>query len=189
MNPCPKCHNELTLFTYEEVELLKCSECQGFWFRNETFRKVKQIGFAGLQAEGTPESLSGSPSVSPDSEEMSCPECSQPLSAYNYAYSSDIQLHRCAKCKGIWADYAALVKIERLLTGYEESLDEAKARAIPLMVEVKKQFQQRERAREEERKRRKKRGVFNRLFGKKESGNRKLEDIFEDFHNNTNDQS
>jgi Zn-finger nucleic acid-binding protein len=186
VNLCPKCHNELVLFTYEGVELLKCSECQGFWFKNETFRKVKEIGFAGLQTEESPESLSEPPSLSPDDKEMCCPECSQPLSIYNYAYSSDIQLHRCVTCKGIWTDYSTLVDIERLLIGYKESLDDAKAKAIPLMLEVKKQVHQREKVLEEERKRRKKQGVFSRLFKKKKSENRKLKDIFEDFHNNTN---
>ena len=188
MYPCPKCHNELTLFTYEGVEFLKCSGCQGFWFKDGTFRKVKELGFAGLQAEEIPESPSESSSVSSDDEEMSCPECSQPLSIYNYAYSSDIQLHRCVNCKGIWADYKALVNIERLLVGYKESLDEAKSKAIPLMLEVKNQFQQREKVREREQKQRKKQGVFKRFFKKKKSGNRKLDDIFEDPHNNTNNQ-
>lgn len=188
MNLCPKCHNELTLFTYEGVELLKCSECQGFWFKNETFRRVKEIGFAGLQPEETSESLSASSPLSPDEKEMSCPECSQPLSVYNYAYSSDIQLHRCVTCKGIWTDYETLVNIERLLIDYKESLEDAKAKAIPLMLEVKKQFHQREKAWEREHKQRKKRGLFNRIFRKKKSGNRKLDDTFEDSHNNTNNQ-
>ncbi len=111
MNVCPKCHQELTLFTFEGVEILKCPECQGFWFKYEAFRQVKEIGFAGLQAEESPESLAEPSPLSPDNEEMRCPECSQPLSMYNYAYSSGIQLHRCTECIGIWTDYEALVDI------------------------------------------------------------------------------
>ena len=51
MYPCPKCHNELTLFTYEGVELLKCSGCQGFWFKDGTFRKVKELGMEKYEAQ------------------------------------------------------------------------------------------------------------------------------------------
>jgi len=65
------------------------------------------------------------------------------------------------------------------LTGYKESLDEAKAKALPLMLKVKKQIQQEERVREEEQKQHKK-GFFNRLFKQKGAKNRKIEDIFED---------
>jgi Zn-finger nucleic acid-binding protein len=189
VNTCPKCRRELILFEYEGVELLQCSECNGFWFSNETFRQAKRLGFAGLYAEKSSESFSERSSGVQADEDMLCPECSTPLSAYNYAYSSDIQLHRCAQCNGIWAEYPALLEIERLLTSYKESLDEAKAKAIPLMLQVKEQIQQEEIARKEERKRRKKQGFFNRLFGKKESQARKIEDIFEDFHTNNNIQS
>ena len=70
------------------------------------------------------------------------------------------------------------MRIEHLLAGYKESLDEAKAKALPLMLKVKKQIQQEERAKEEEQKQRKK-GLFNRLFGEKGTKNRKIQDIFE----------
>jgi len=186
VSTCPQCQNELALFTYEGIELLKCSECKGFWFKPGAFREVKRIGFAGLQTEEVPESLSPPFSVPSAEKEMQCPECSQPLSTYAYAYSSDIHLYRCAQCKGIWAGYDALVNIEHLLASYNQSLDEAKAKALPLMLKVKEQFQQEEKVREEERKRKKKPRFFNRLFRKKESEKR-IEDIFEDFHKNNDD--
>ena len=108
-----------------------------------------------------------------------CPDCTEPLAPYAYAYSSDIELYRCRHCQGIWADHADLLRIEELLTSYKESLDEAKAKALPLMLKVKKQIQQEERTREEERKRGKK-GIFNRIFRQKESKNRKIQDVFDD---------
>ena len=187
MSICPKCHNELALLTYEGIELLKCFECKGFWFKKGAFREVKRIGFAGLPTEEVPESVSRPSSLPSAEKEMHCPECSQPLSTYVYAYSSDIHLHRCAQCKGIWADYDALMDIEHLLASYNQSLDEAKAKALPLMLKVKEQFLQEEKAREEEQKHKKKPRFFNRLFRKKESENR-IEDIFEDFHKNNDDQ-
>lgn len=179
MSICPKCQHELFIFQYEGIELLKCLTCNGFWFREGKFREVKHFGFEGL-AETPPseqhsETLTASSS---GSQELSCPDCNALLVSFTYAYSSDILLYRCPECRGIWADYADLLRIEHLLVGYKESLDEAKAKALPLMLKVKKQIQQEERAKEEEQKQHKK-GLFNRLFGEKGAKNRKIQDIFE----------
>lgn len=183
MNTCPKCEKDLVPFEYHEIELLKCSDCNGFWFKDEKFREVKQVGFSGLAADLPSESPSEPSSESSASKEMMCPDCEEPLVPFTYAYSSDIQLHRCTNCHGIWAESSDLLHIEELLAGYKESLDEAKARALPLMLKVKKQIQREERAREEQQKRAKKPGLFNRLFGQKRSKNRKIQNIFEDFEN------
>ncbi len=178
MSICPKCQHELFVVDYEGIELLKCGDCNGFWFREGKFREVKQQGFDGLSrispSEVTPETYQESSSAK--EQDMRCPDCSELLVPFTYAYSSDIILHRCSACRGIWTDYADLLRIETLLAGYKESLDEAKAKALPLMLKVKKQIQQ---EREEEQKQRKK-GFFNRIFGEKGTKNRKIQDIFED---------
>jgi Zn-finger nucleic acid-binding protein len=184
VSTCPKCQKELDFFEYQGIELLKCSDCNGFWFKSEKFREAKQVGFSGLSGISSSELPSEeSPPPSSSKEEMRCPDCEVPLIPYAYAYSSEIQLYRCRDCQGIWANYADLVRIEELLTGYKESLDEAKAMALPLMLKVKKQIQQEERAREEEQKRSKK-GFFNRIFRQKDSQNRKVQNIFDDHDSN-----
>ena len=187
MSTCPKCQTTLLPFEYEGIELLKCSDCSGFWFREGSFRAVKQIGFSGLSDDSPPELLSENSSQPASVSEMMCPDCSTPLVSYTYAYSSNIQLYRCMQCRGIWADYVDLLHIEELLTSYKESLEEAKAKALPLMLKVKKQIQQEERAREEERKRKGK-GVFNRLFGQRSSKNRRIQKIFDDTDNNDDEK-
>jgi Zn-finger nucleic acid-binding protein len=282
------------------AELLKCSECQGFWFEKEQFGKVKQLGFSGLMANTPPETdsapspesscgeskpppdESGSsleesrthgkifalflkllrmqnwrfnsndeselsadeselsvdeselsvdesessvdesessvdesessvdesessvdesessvdesefssdesessvdkPELSSDEQEYMCPACEEPLVTFMYAYSSDITLHRCPRCRGIWAYSADLLRIEGLLAGYKESLEEAKFKALPLMLNVKEQVKQEEHARKQKRKRKKKRGLLNSLSGPKQSNNRTLQNILEEF--------
>lgn len=179
MSICPKCQHELVVFEYEGIELLKCANCNGFWFREGKFREVKHFGFEGLAQPPLPEKHSETlPESSSESGELLCPDCRTPLVSFTYAYSSDILLYRCPGCRGIWADYADLLRIEHLLVGYKESLDEAKAKALPLMLKVKKQIQQEERTKEEEQKQHRK-GIFNRLFGEKGMKNRKIQNIFE----------
>lgn len=181
MSICPKCQHELLIVEYEGIEFLKCGDCQSFWFREGKFREVKQRGFQKLAEATLSEVDSEVPQESSSSgmQNLLCPDCTESLVPFTYAYSSDILLYRCPTCHGIWADCQDLLRIEALLTGYKESLDEAKAKALPLMLKVKKQIQQEERVREEEQKQHKK-GFFNRFFKQKESKNRKIQDIFED---------
>jgi Zn-finger nucleic acid-binding protein len=182
VNTCPKCKKELLPVEYHDIELLKCSECKGFWFRDGKFRETKQIGFSELAADIPAESDSEpSSESSPDEQTMMCPDCEEPLVVFMYAYSSDIPLHRCPGCRGIWAYSADLRRIEGLLAGYNDSLEDAKFKALPLMLKVKDQVQQEEQARKQEQKRKKKRGLFSRLSVSRRSTNRTLQDILKDF--------
>jgi len=188
VSTCPNCKKTLELITHEEKELLQCTQCKGFWFTNGQFREIKQTGFSELCSEPAPQA---SPDVS-DNEgvELACPDCShETLLAYNYAYSSDIQLHRCPHCKGIWAEQAALLDIEQLLVNYQESLEEAKSKALPLMMEVKRQFKEKEEAWEAERQRQKKQGFFGKFFRKKTQKTQDPVDIFADIHPDNNQEN
>jgi Zn-finger nucleic acid-binding protein len=176
------------LITYAEKELFQCAQCRGFWFTNGLFKEVKQVGFAEL-CSGLGSADETEEHQTPDTQdlpELTCPACGdQPLVAYNYAYSSDIQLYRCVQCKGIWADQAALLSIEQLLVNYQESLEDAKSKALPLMMEVKRQFKEKEEAWEAERRKQKK-GLLGKFFRKKSKEKRKPVDIFEDIHHENN---
>jgi Zn-finger nucleic acid-binding protein len=172
----------LSDIVYKEISLVQCSECQGVWFQEGKFREVKRIGFSGLSqttsSEVPPEEPADEPAPSSsDEEELLCPDCREPLRPYAYAYSSDIQLHRCARCRGIWADAQDLERIDALLKGYQESLADAKAKVLPLMMKVKKEIQQQERAREEERKRKKKSGLLKRFLGPKQDDAQRFEKL------------
>ncbi len=182
MNTCPQCDQLLQPFLYHEIELLICETCHGAWFQEGTFRDVKHVGFAGLARDvgGAAETPPAEAAESSPEVHLFCPECEVELIPFSYAYSSDIELHRCTRCRGIWAEAEDLLRIERLLAGYQESLEEAKAKAMPLMLNVKKQIQQEEKKRQEEQKR-KNPGLFNRLFGRKRAKNRKVQNIFEEY--------
>jgi Zn-finger nucleic acid-binding protein len=175
--------------TYAEKDLFQCVQCRGFWFTNGLFREVKQVGFAEL-CSGPGSADETGEHQTPDAQDMpelTCPDCAdQALVAYNYAYSSDIQLHRCVQCKGIWADHAALLDIEQLLVNYQESLEDAKSKALPLMMEVKRQFKEKEEVWEAERRKQKKQGLLGKFFRKKSKEERKPVDIFEDIHHENN---
>ncbi len=170
---------------------MQCSDCQGLWFRDGKFREVKRIGFSRLPgAESLQIDSENTLSSDEEAQEtLTCPDCQEyQLIPYTYAYSTDIQLHRCGQCQGIWANSADLIHIDKLLSGYQESLEEAKARVLPLILKMKKQIQQEEREKEEEQKRAKK-GVFQRFFGgSKRVKNRKVQDIFNEETDNEEEE-
>jgi Zn-finger nucleic acid-binding protein len=178
VSTCPLCEISLDVIDYQGHELVQCLRCQGFWFPNEQFREIKHLGFAGLCADVSDGQSPPAAAEEGAPAELTCPDCAdQTLAAYNYAYSSDIQLHRCPMCKGIWARPHALRDIDALLTNYQESLEDAKAKAVPLMMEVKRQFKEQEEVREAER-RQKKRGIMGNLFRKKRPNVQTPVDIF-----------
>ncbi len=152
MNTCPTCQTTLRQIDYQQLTLLQCETCSGFWFREGQFRQVKAFGFSGLPgapSEDAPDA-DNTPETSADGEppSLACPDCDVLLMPYTYAYSTGIQLRRCPRCTGIWATYADLVRIERLLADYQESLEEAKSKAMPLMMQVKRQIQAEEQVRD-----------------------------------------
>ncbi|GAK48825.1 hypothetical protein U14_00036 [Candidatus Moduliflexus flocculans] len=194
MNTCPKCQTALHQVDYQQLTLLQCETCSGFWFQEGQFRQVKSFGFSGLP--GTPSSKNSeaeeqdetTQSREPDS--LSCPECEIPLAPYIYAYSSGIQLHRCSKCAGIWAAYDDLIRIEHLLADYQESLEDAKSKIMPLMMKVKQQIQEEEQAREAEKRNN---SFFHRVFrhksGKNQSRPPLLEEVEANFPSDEKDAS
>lgn len=149
MSICPTCQTTLRQLDYQQLPLCQCDACSGYWFREGQFRQVKALGFSGLPGTLSQQSAEGNEaSTGAESPALACPECGIPLMPYTYAYSSGIQLHRCAQCAGIWAAYDDLLHIERLLAGYQESLEDAKSKVMPLMMKVKRQVQEEEQSRE-----------------------------------------
>lgn len=166
MSICPTCQTTLRQLDYQQLTLCQCDACSGYWFREGQFRQVKALGFSGLPGTLSQQSAEGNnapseKSTGAEAPSLACPECGIPLMPYTYAYSSGIQLHRCTQCAGIWAAYDDLLHIERLLAGYQTSLEDAKSKVMPLMMKVKRQMQEEEQSREADKRHN---SFFRRIF-------------------------
>lgn len=181
MNTCPKCQTALHQIEYQQLTLSQCERCSGFWFQEGQFRQVKSCGFSGLPGALSPKNVEAeNQNETAQGEEFAslfCPDCEIPLAPYIYAYSSGIQLHRCSKCAGIWAAYDDLIRIEHLLSDYQESLEDAKSKVMPLMMKVKQQVQEEEQAREAEKR---KSSFFRRVFRQKSGKNQTRPSLLEE---------
>jgi Zn-finger nucleic acid-binding protein len=127
---------------YQDVLLYKCPTCKGFWFPESRFGQVKNIGFEGLKDVDTPSQQNVKDLDSAGSS--LCPQCQTLLTGFTYAYSSGIQLYHCKNCNGIWAGQAQMLAISQVLNNYKESLEEARLKALPLLLKVKEDLEKKE---------------------------------------------
>ncbi len=189
MNTCPTCQTTLRQIDYQQLTLLQCETCSGFWFREGQFRQVKAFGFSGLPGEPSEDEPDAENRIETATDRepptLACPDCDVSLMPYTYAYSTGIQLHRCPRCTGIWATYADLLQIERLLAGYRESLEEAKSKVIPLMMKVKQQIQEEEQARDADKR---SRSFFRRVFRGKPVKNQPRPSLHDEVDTNANSE-
>lgn len=126
---CPHCSGRLVKLPWGELSLDKCQSCGGLWLDDKSLRRLLGQGgpdpgaaptepahaasgrFAMLETPGD----SGLPEPTPQSDRKLCPVCQQELRAYQYAYSSGIQLDKCPSCQGVWVDAGELEEIQRFL--------------------------------------------------------------------------
>ena len=75
-------------------------------------------------------------------DELNCPNCpNMRMEHFNYGDTSGIILHKCPECGGIWTDKDQLKRVEELVDGWKEYLNQDTTRfgSILNKVEVKEQ--------------------------------------------------
>lgn len=117
---CPRCGAALKPYAYGGQALDVCPECRGIWFDRDELTTVAghmiETGQAETQQAGDAINVRRAP-VSAEEAEKVCPRCKLPMTAFNYAYDSNVFLDRCAACQGIWADPGEVETVARYLKG------------------------------------------------------------------------
>lgn len=106
---CPRCKIKLNSLQIQEISLLECQKCGGFWSDTETFENIcaekesqshvlffvqnKQFSKLNVPINYIP-----------------CPDCKVLMNRNNFAHSSGIILDIC-KLHGVWFDAEELPKI------------------------------------------------------------------------------
>ncbi|MGD1086567.1 MAG: zf-TFIIB domain-containing protein [Verrucomicrobiota bacterium] len=126
---CPRCASILGTTEYDSVEIEVCPDCQGEWLHagelqtivehhEEIFTPAEIVSIDAVNKEiFTAEK--------DDHDELDCPQCENTrMEHFNYGDTSGIVLHKCPDCGGIWTDKDQLKKVEILVDGWKEHLNQ-----------------------------------------------------------------
>ena len=143
---CPRCSSILSPVDDDGVQIEVCAGCKGEWLgagelqqlverHEEAFTPGEIASLDALNKEiFTAENC--------DHDDLNCPQCVAVLMEhFNYGDTSGIILHKCLECGGIWTDKDQLKKVEMLVDGWKECLNQDldKYGSILKKVELKEQ--------------------------------------------------
>jgi uncharacterized protein len=97
---CPKCAADMAIVRFQDIEVDRCTECQGLWFDHLEHEQLKQLA-------GSEEIDSGAPEIGRINNHVSlinCPVCALPLVRNLLAGSTDITYESCSSCHGLYFD-------------------------------------------------------------------------------------
>lgn len=105
---CPKCKDPLQPVTVAEVEVDRCTGCEGIWFdRSELGELLRQ------QSRQTQVLQRGQDSERLDVLPGACPRDSKPLKRTRATYKAEIMVDFCRECCGIWLDAGEFTKLKQ----------------------------------------------------------------------------
>ena len=143
---CPRCGAVLCSIEYDGAQIEVCPDCKGEWLHAGELQAIVEHH----EEIFTPEEIASLDAVNKeiftaekdDHDELNCPHCdNEQMEHFNYGDTSGIILHKCPECFGIWTDKAQLEKVEMLVAGWKQSLnqDSAKYGSVLQKIELKEQ--------------------------------------------------
>jgi len=105
---CPKCDPAAALesVVVHDVEVDRCSSCQGIWFdRSELGRLIE------LEEKELAPLLEGKPDAGANQRHGPCPRDENELIRVAAARSRDVIVDFCWKCQGVWLDAGELERL------------------------------------------------------------------------------
>lgn len=101
---------------YEGVDVSVCPQCKGIWLTfdnlNQIIRTQSRAWTESQKAQILPQTHKAGVPEEEQNRHLNCPECKEPMPAFNYQYSSGIILNKCKHGHGVWLDYGELNKIQ-----------------------------------------------------------------------------
>ncbi|HMC27558.1 MAG TPA: zf-TFIIB domain-containing protein [Verrucomicrobiae bacterium] len=143
---CPRCGRPLKSLQSDGVEIKACPGCGGEWLAAGELEAIVEHHDKVF----TPEEIASLDAVSreiftaekDDHDELNCPHCeNMKMEHFNYGDTSGIILHKCPACRGIWTDKDQLEKVEMLVDGWKQCLnqDSVKYRSVIKKIALQEQ--------------------------------------------------
>ena len=131
---CPCCDAELETVKIKDIDVDRCSECEGVWFDDDELRQAKDVSGKDINWIDF-EIWKHEDLFKVEPRDLKCPKCSLPLIAIDYG-DTNVEVDCCPKCKGVWLDNGEFNSIIEALTNelytktfseyVKETLQEAK---------------------------------------------------------------
>jgi Zn-finger nucleic acid-binding protein len=97
---CPKCQGSLEAIVYSDIQVDRCTNCQGIWFDSMEAQTLKKI--QGSESIDTGEPQTGS--KFDEIGNINCPKCHAQMTKMVDLKQSHIRYEKCPICYGIWFD-------------------------------------------------------------------------------------
>ena len=106
---CPRCKVQLHPQKIDEVEVDECPSCWGIWFDCDELRQAKDVldpdlNWVDFELWKHEDKFVARPDAA------KCPHCRTPMCVLKYD-PTDVEIHCCASCRGVWTDKDELVQI------------------------------------------------------------------------------
>ena len=119
---CPRCNIELKTENYKDIEVDRCSQCNGMWL---DYGELDQLEDTVLDKD----EIKGTMIYSKSQGDLACPKCGETMQRFNYrAY--DLELDFCGQGHGTWLDAGEEKRVLELMEQRIKDLNrKAKAEA------------------------------------------------------------
>ena len=97
---CPKCNAAMEKVTHQDIEVDRCTQCQGLWLEMGEREKLKAL--PGAQALDAGEAAQGARLNTVD--RILCPECQTPMIRMVDSKQPHIWYESCPACFGVFFD-------------------------------------------------------------------------------------
>ena len=140
---CPQCDSSLKTITYKGIRLETCPGCGGEWLDDSELRhvtKAREVRFDPQHRRAVAEATKIKGVVLADvGRNLVCPKCGGRTDPINYGGNTGLIIDRCNQCHGIWLDARELEKIQMLIEGWEDGLQDDLAKYAPSLRKVAEQ--------------------------------------------------
>lgn len=117
---CPYCSGQLTSISYEGIDILHCSSCDGKLLDEQKLNKIETS-----REESISRDKRHSKSRSHEGSRI-CPACNVQMQKSKYGKYTLKTIDKCPQCNNIWLDAGELEDIQVDYEMYEENINKGK---------------------------------------------------------------
>ena len=97
---CPKCDSEMEILEFNDIEVDKCTGCEGIWFDNLEYEELKNMKGSDVIDTGDPTEGAQNDHI----DDYPCPKCGGKMVKMVDKAQPHIWYEQCHACFGVYFD-------------------------------------------------------------------------------------